>query len=1143
MYGFDLPFPSQPGEQYTWSGLTGASQGLALANALEHYPGLLVVITQDTLSAVHLETEINFFKQSTQDIVHLPDWETLPYDHFSPHQDIISERLTTLYRLPQLNRGLLIVPFPTLLHRLCPPDFLQQQSFLLDRGETLSVETFKQRLVATGYRHVSQVMEHGEFTIRGSIIDLYPMGSPLPYRIDLFDDEVDSIRTFDPENQRTINKIEQIRLLPAREFPLNEEAISLFRQQWRDQFSGDPLNSTIYQDVSQGLRPQGIEYYLPLFFKQTATLFDYLPEKTCFIKRGDVYQAGKAFLEQTEKRFEQLRYDTERPLLAPEQLFLNQTQILHELDHFPQITLKESEEEPYNFATHSLPDISINNQSTEPLAKLKQFIQEHPQRILFCAESAGRREVLLKLLQETGIQPKVYDHFQNFLNADTKLNICVGAIDQGFMLTEPSLVLIGEAQIFGAQVLQQRRRKQARTYDPETVIRNLVELQIGTPIVHIDHGIGRYQGLKTITTNAIENEYLCIEYAEQDKLYVPIASLHLISRYSGMENQKTPLHRLGNESWQRNKKKAAKKIHDIAVELLEIHARREASEGRRCQVADEDYQRFSRSFPFEETPDQQQAIEAVRQDLLSPKKMDRLVCGDVGFGKTEVAMRASFLAANSSIQTAILTPTTLLAQQHYDNFCDRFADWPVNIELLSRFRTKKQQTQIIKDLQEGKIDIIIGTHRLLQKDIRFHDLGLLIIDEEHRFGVKHKEKLKSLRENVNILTLTATPIPRTLNLSLSGLRDLSIIATPPSRRLSIKTFVHHRQDALISEAIRRELLRGGQIYFLHNNIKTIDRVRGRLTKLIPEARVEFAHGQMRERQLEKIMADFYHQRFNVLVCTTIIESGIDIPTANTIIIDRADHFGLSQLHQLRGRVGRSHHQAYAYLLIPDLKLITQDAKQRLEAITTFEDLGAGFLLASQDLEIRGAGEILGQEQSGHIEALGFSLYMELLERTVEAIRRGDESIGEKLYPTQTEIDLQISALIPQAYLDDVHARLILYKRINNAKTQNELDDLQVEMIDRFGLLPVPTQHLFKIMSLKQLAESLGITKIEAGNHGGRVEFTSNPNIDVTHIVNLLKTHPQRYGFEQGKVLRFTQQTASGPERITYVENLLQKLKP
>ena len=1138
------PLPLKPGQRLTWGNLHGASLGLAISSVIAAAKQPIVIIAADTLAATRLEYELGFF-QHGQPIIHFPDWETLPYDQFSPHQDIVSERLSALYQIPNLQQGAIITPISTLMQRLPPPSYLDGNTFLLSTNEKFNIHAARQRLGRAGYRSVDQVREHGEFAVRGSIIDLFPMGSDTPYRLDLFDDEIDSIRTFSPETQRTLDKIDKIQLLPAKEFPLNDTAIEQFRSAWREKFTGNPLKCPLYEDISEGIYTPGIEYYLPLFFTETATFFDYLPENCLIIQVGNIYPKAEEFWHEIQSRYEQRRYDVKRPILAPEEIFTPVADIFGQIKTYANIKVQVEPVIPatndFNFATLPPVELSVNHKAAQPLQALENFLLNYSGRILFCAETTGRREVLLQLFSMIKLAPKSYATWNDFLADTNEYGITVAPLDEGLGLEDPLITVIAETQLYGKRVMQRRRRK-VSTQDTDAIIKDLTELQIGAPIVHIDHGIGRYLGLQTLTVGEQVAEFLALEYSDDAKLYVPVSSLHLISRYSGTDPDHAPLHRLGNEQWSKAKRKAAEQARDVAAELLDLYARRAARPGDACKTANGQYAAFAAAFPFEETPDQQQAIDQVLKDMSSDKPMDRLVCGDVGFGKTEVAMRAAFLAVENGKQVAILVPTTLLAQQHYQNFQDRFADWPVQIALLSRFKSAKEQQASIDKLQEGKVDIVIGTHKLLQSYIQFKSLGLVVIDEEHRFGVRQKERLKALRAEVDILTLTATPIPRTLNMAFAGIRDLSLIATPPARRLAIKTFVHEYQDALVQEAVLREIMRGGQVYFLHNEVTTIERTARELEKLIPEARVGIAHGQMRERELEQVMSDFYHRRFNLLLSTTIIESGIDVPSANTIIINRADKFGLAQLHQLRGRVGRSHHQAYAYLLVPPQKMLSSDAKKRLDAITSLEDLGIGFTLATHDLEIRGAGELLGEGQSGEMQAIGFSLYMDLLSRAVEALKQGKEPDMEATFSYGTEIDLQMTALIPQTYLDDVHLRLQFYKRIATAKTESELDEIHVEMIDRFGLLPDPLKNLFAIAVLKQKAENLGIIKIEANAKGGKIEFSDKPAVDPMKIIKLIQNPSQRYKLDGPTRLRFTLDQHEPKDRIELVASVLQELK-
>ena len=1132
--------PAASGKQ-TWGNLPGAALSLAIAEAASNAERFTLLLTADSQSAERLQDELAFFAPGLP-VLHFPDWETLPYDVFSPHQDIISQRIAALYRLPELTHGVLVVPITTALHRLAPKRFLLGSSLVLDIGQKLDVEQMRTRLEAAGYRCVDTVYEHGEFAVRGALIDLFPMGSALPYRIDLFDDEIETLRTFDPENQRSIDKVESIRLLPAREFPVRKESVTGFRARFRERFDVDFRRCPIYQDLSTGITPAGIEYYLPLFFDETSTLFDYLPEDTQVFSLPGIEQAAEHFWKDVRSRYEDRRVDPERPLLPPAELFIPVEDCFAHLKSWPRVVVSQDDVETgigrERFPASRFPELAIDAKASEPLGALRRFLDEFPGRVLFTAESAGRREVLLELLARLKLRPQEVGGWPEFVDSKERLAITIAPLDDGLLLQD--VALIAESPLFGQRIMQRRRREKGRDAG-ENVIKNLTELREGAPVVHIDHGVGRYQGLVTLEIEGQAAEFLMLKYAEEAKLYVPVSSLHLIARYTGSDDALAPLHRLGSETWQKAKRKAAEQVRDVAAELLDIYARRAAREGHAFADPQVDYETFSAGFPFEETPDQQAAIEAVRSDMLAPKPMDRLICGDVGFGKTEVAMRAAFIAVHSGKQVAVLVPTTLLAQQHYNSFRDRFADWPVRVEVMSRFKSAKEIQAAVQELAEGKVDILIGTHKLLQDDVKFTNLGLVIIDEEHRFGVRQKEQLKALRSEVDILTLTATPIPRTLNMAVAGMRDLSIIATPPARRLSVRTFVMEQQDAVIKEALLRELLRGGQVYYLHNDVKTIEKCAADIAALVPEARIGVGHGQMRERELEQVMGDFYHKRFNVLIASTIIETGIDVPSANTIIIERADKFGLAQLHQLRGRVGRSHHQAYAYLLTPPRKAMTDDAQKRLEAIANAQDLGAGFVLATHDLEIRGAGELLGDGQSGQIQAVGFTLYMEMLERAVKSIQKGEQPNLDQPLGGGPEINLRLPALIPEEYLPDVHARLILYKRIANATDEDGLKELQVEMIDRFGLLPEPTKNLVRLTLLKLHAEKLGITKIDAGPQGGRIEFAADTSVDPMVLIKLIQSQPKRYKFEGATVFKFQVPMERPEERFNTLEALLERL--
>jgi transcription-repair coupling factor (superfamily II helicase) len=1132
----------------SWGQLYGCSLSLALAEFCQQKIGIKLLVTPDNLTAGQLLAELRFFlgiEEDSQELLFFPDWETLPYDQFSPHQDIISERLSTLNALQQRSNAIVISSVSTLMHRLCPPQFLHQHVLLLQEGQVLKLEHFTRQLQQAGYHCVSKVLEHGEFAVRGAIIDIYPMGSTRPFRIELFDEVIDSLRQFDTETQRTVAKISEIHVLPAREFPLNEQSITLFRRAFREQFSGNPSHCPVYEAVSNGQFPSGIEYYLPLFFSQTATFYDYLPADVsiCFIEA--VHEQAEQFWQELTERFNQRNYDISRPILKPTACFLTPTALFTQANNYQQLYFYHNQLEgkgiTFNFNIAKAPSLPLERQSEHPLARLKAYLCEKNRRYLMVVESPGRREVLLDLFRHDEISAKIQTTWQEFLKDTAPINIITGPLIDGTELVEQNIAIIVEAQLFGEQATLQRRSSSQKSIDPDLLIRDLAELRLGAPVVHLQFGVGRYQGLKTIESNGTANEFLILAYAGDDKIYVPVTSLHFISRYTGFDSEHAPLHKLGSDLWQKEKKKAAEKIHDVAVELLEIYAKRQAKPGHSYQFEPNDYQSFASGFPFIETSDQLRAVEQIIQDLQSPRPMDRLICGDVGFGKTEVAMRAAFLAVQNGKQVCVLVPTTLLATQHFATFRDRFAQFPINIELLSRFRSAKEAEKVIESLENGQIDIIIGTHKLFSKKIQFKNLGLLIIDEEHRFGVKQKEHIKALRTTIDILSMTATPIPRTLNMAMAGIRDISLIATPPAKRLAIKTFWQEKNKAILREAILREILRGGQVYFLHNNIQTIERISQELQSLVPEAKIRSAHGQMPERELERIMSDFYHHRFNVLVCTTIIETGIDIPTANTILIDRADKFGLAQLHQLRGRVGRSHHQAYAYLLTPDEKLLTPDAIKRLEAIVSLEDLGAGFTLATHDLEIRGAGELLGEEQSGNMHAIGFTLFMEMLDKAVKDLKSGKTPDLATPMRQGPEIDLRISTILPEDYIADIHTRLIMYKRIANAKDNEQLHELQVEMIDRFGLLPQPAKYLLLVTELKLLATKLGINKINAAQQQGKIEFSENPAIDPAVLIKLIQLQATRYKMDGPHALRFTLDSTAPVERIHEIKILLIKL--
>ncbi|WP_119969653.1 transcription-repair coupling factor [Shewanella japonica] len=1137
------------GQQFqTLATLGGVSQAITLSSLIQQHSGTTLIVTSDTPAALQLEVELGYLLSHYDvNVCLFPDRETLPYDSFSPHQDLISQRLETLAQMSQTQHNVIIVPVNTLMVKLPPKSFLTANVMLLKKGDTYSLQQVRQHLTDTGYYIVDQVYEHGEFAIRGSILDIFPTGSDQPLRIELFDDEVESIRYFDAETQRSQQEIDAVRMLPAKEFPTDSAGIEGFRQRYRRRFEVISKEAeSVYQLVSRNLMPAGIENYLPLFFDETANLFDYIPENTQLITLGDIEQASQHHLSEINSRYEDRRVDPLRPLLAPQELYLLIDELFAQFKRYQrsQFALPSDENDKAQHASVSaLPDINANHKLKQPLISLQEYNQTH-QQLVFCAESEGRREALIELLGKIDIKPKLFNHLDDYIKAKDPIGLIVSPLSRGCVIHDTpkgDISVICETELFGQRISQQRRREKQKQVSSDVLVKNLAELKVGEPIVHLEHGVALYQGLVTLDTGGLVAEYLQLEYTGGDKLYVPVSSLHLISRYSVGADESPTLNKLGNETWAKAKKKAIEKIRDVAAELLDVYARRQARPGDAMKIEAEEYAQFSQGFPFEETVDQETAIEAVLDDMQAPMAMDRLVCGDVGFGKTEVAMRAAFVAVNAGKQVVVLVPTTLLAQQHYENFKDRFANWPVVIEVMSRFRSVKEQNGVLKQLSEGKVDIVIGTHKLLQAEANFDNLGLLVIDEEHRFGVRQKEKIKALRANVDILTLTATPIPRTLNMAMSGMRDLSIIATPPAKRLAVKTFVREYDIATVREAILREILRGGQVYFLHNNVETIEKCAQDIRELLPESRVVTAHGQMRERELEKVMSEFYHQRFNVLVCTTIIETGIDVPSANTIIIDRADKFGLAQLHQLRGRVGRSHHQAYAYLMTPHPKLMSADARKRLAAIDALEDLGAGFMLATQDLEIRGAGELLGDEQSGHISKIGFSLYMEMLESAVKALKEGKEPSLAYMLNSQCEIELRIPALLPDDYVSDVNMRLSLYKRIANCETEKMLDELKVEFIDRFGLLPDPTRNLMELTLYKHQATALGVSKIEMHAKGGSIEFNDDHKIDPMFIIGLLQSQPQIYRMEGSNKLKFTIPAETSKQRLDLVKTLLEQL--
>lgn len=1130
--------PVQAGDLRQLGQLLGSAISTIVAEIIERHQGPVILITADMQQTLRLSEEIRQF--TDQPVATLSDWETLPYDGFSPHQEIISLRLSSLYHLPQMKSGVLLLPINTLMQRVCPHSFLMSYALVMKKGQTLSRDALRARLEQAGYRSVDQVMTHGEFASRGALLDLFPMGSDAPFRLDYFDDEIDSIRLFDIDSQRTLSEVNEINLLPAHEFPTDQEAIELFRSRWREQFEVRRDPEHIYQQISKHVWPAGIEYWQPLFFNEALpTLFSYMPNNTLLVSYGDIESAANRFWQDIEQRYENRRVDPMRPLLAPTTLWLRVDELFAALKLWPRIQTQTEKLTKKASSTNlnylPLPDIAVQHQHKSPLDNLRRFSESYDGSLVFSVESEGRRETLQELLSRIKLQPRF---ISDLAEIDVKsAYVMIGAAEQGFIDVSANYAFICESDLLGERITR-RRHDNKRTINTDTLIRNLAELHIGQPVVHLEHGVGRYGGMMTIETGGIKAEYLILTYAGEDKLYVPVSSLYLISRYSGGAEENAPLHKLGGEVWSRARKKAAEKIRDVAAELLDIYAQREAKPGFIFKQDREQYQLFCESFPYETTIDQQNAIGAVLGDMCGPNAMDRLVCGDVGFGKTEVAMRAAFLAVINHKQVAILVPTTLLAQQHYDNFRDRFANWPVRIEVLSRFKSAKEQKVILTAAEEGKVDILIGTHKLLQSDVHWRDLGLLIVDEEHRFGVRQKERIKAMRANVDILTLTATPIPRTLNMAMSGMRDLSIIATPPARRLAVKTFIRQYDSLVIREAILREVLRGGQVYYLFNDVANIQKIADNLAELVPEARITIGHGQMHERDLERVMTDFHRQRFNVLVCTTIIETGIDVPSANTIIIERADRFGLAQLHQLRGRVGRSYHQAYAYLLAPPAKEMTKDALKRLEALESLEDLGAGFALATHDLEIRGAGELLGEDQSGQITTIGFSLYMEMLESAVDALKNGREPSLDDLTNSQTEIELRMPMLLPDDFMPDVNTRLSFYKRIASAETELELNELKVELIDRFGLLPDAARNLLQAARLRQQAQILGIKRIEGHDNGGFIEFGDKNSVNPTYLIGLLQKSPQLYKLDGPSKLKFILPLADRLKRLAFIEELL-----
>lgn len=1130
-----------------WTGLHGSAAALALAEAARQDDRPWLVIEPDSRSLERRRAELGFFVREGLPVLTLPDWEVLPWDLFSPLPDIVSERLRTLAELPGLRRGLVLVTLDTLLQRLAPSGWVAARSFDLAVGDTLALEAFRMRLIEAGYASVAQVGAPGEFAVRGSLLDVFPMGTEHPLRIDLFDDRIDAIRRFDPETQRSLDALPALRLLPAREFPLDPDAIRAFRRRWRSRFEGDPTRSPLYTGVSDGYAPAGIEFWSPLFFDDTGTLFDYLPARTVIAdltqdREGGLARAWRSLQDRHAER----SGDIERPLLEPREIFLTPEEIESGLAAYSRVESQpfrdpQPTDIDFDFGTQLPKPLLLDARAERPLAPLQDFLDGFPGRVLLAADSPGRREVLGELLRGARLQATACDGWEGFLASGDRVGLTVAPELQGLSLPGGSLALLSESQLFGTRARQERRRRKSAASDPNAILRDLQSLTAGAPVVHEEYGVGRYVGLQAMEVGGQPGEFLVLEYQGGDRLYVPVHALHYVSRYSGGAPESAPLHKLGSDQWSRARRRAAEKVRDVAAELLDLYAQRKARRGLQLAPNELEYQAFANGFPFEETADQAEAIVQVIADLGREQPMDRVVCGDVGFGKTEVAMRAAFVAVQAGKQVVVLVPTTLLAQQHQNSFADRFADWPVRIESLSRFRSGKETTAALEGVENGTVDILIATHRLLHAQPRFKDLGLVIIDEEHRFGVRDKERLKALRAEVHVLTLTATPIPRTLNMALGGLRELSIIATPPAERLPIKTFVTEWHDATVREAILRELRRGGQIYYVHNEVRDIARVAESLGKLVPEAKIRIGHGQMRERELEQMMVDFYHRRFDILVATTIIESGIDVPSANTIIIDRADRFGLAQLHQMRGRVGRSHHRAYAYLLVPSRKALTGDALKRLEALESLEELGAGFVLATHDLEIRGAGELLGEQQSGEMAEVGLTMYLDMLDRAVKALRAGRRVDLDAPLAAQSEVELRVPSLLPEDYVGDVQVRLALYKRIAAAADEDALDGMLVELTDRFGEPPTPARNLLRTARLRLVARRLGLRRVDFGTHGGQLQFEPQNSIDPKKVVALLQSNPREYRLEGPLKLRISHPLVDETERFEFVTALLQRL--
>jgi len=1145
----DLP-TLKPNRRFTLPRPCNSADALLLAQLAlrEQAQGQrMAVVTADAADAQRLIDEMAFFAPGLRCVL-FPDWETLPYDSFSPHQDLISERLASLWHISQGGADVLVLPATTALYRLAPPSFLAAYTFQFKVKQSLDEAKFRAQLTLAGYSHVSQVVSPGEYAVRGGLIDLFPMGSAVPYRVDLFDDEIDSIRTFDPDSQRSLYPVPEVRLLPGREYPMDEAARNQFRRRWRERLEGDPTRSRVYKDMGAGVACAGIEYYLPLFFDDTASVFDYLGRPALVVLHGDLEAACQRFWIDTRERYRLAQGDPERPVLPPEALFLGTEQFFAHANTYPQLAIRPPvTAQPADEDFQALPPMAVVRGQEDPLQAFKQYLHTSPYRVLILVESDGRRASLLDFLHASDVAPPLFDSLAAFQASDAPLGLATAALTSGFAWVEAGIAFVTETELFAAGAVTRRRRKQEQVSDVEALIKDLSELKVGDPVVHAAHGVGRYRGLvnlelapATAGETASRQEFLHLEYADAAVLYVPVSQLHLISRYTGVSADEAPLHRLGSGQWEKAKRKAAEQVRDTAAELLNIYARRATREGHAFHYAAKDYEVFSGDFGFEETADQRAAIHAVVQDMISPRPMDRLVCGDVGFGKTEVALRAAFIAVTGGKQVAILAPTTLLAEQHYQTLVDRFSKWPVKVAEVSRFRSGKEISAAIQGIGDGTVDIVVGTHKLLSADVKFRRLGLLVIDEEHRFGVRHKEAMKAFRAEVDVLTLTATPIPRTLGMALEGLRDLSVIATAPQRRLAIKTFVRSEGSGVIREAVLRELKRGGQCYFLHNEVETIQNRRAALEALLPEARIGVAHGQMPERELEHVMRDFVAQRYNLLLCSTIIETGIDVPSANTIVISRADKFGLAQLHQLRGRVGRSHHQAYAYLMVPDVEGLPKAAAQRLEAIQQMEELGSGFYLAMHDLEIRGAGEVLGENQSGNMLEVGFQLYKDMLNEAVASLKAGREPDLLGPLGVVTDINLHAPALLPDDYCGDVHVRLNFYKKLASAQTSEQIDTLLEELVDRFGKLPPQGQTLMDVHRLRVLAKSYGVVKVDAAPTLIHISFNKNPPVAAARIIELLQKnrHIRLVGNEK---LRIERALALPRERAQLVREVLRGL--